>query len=318
MVYDWKKSKHQSSHQKELEVVRSARRGVTGSRQCPQVPSTTTLVPPLQSWCILGCSSRCEIYSVLSDDHSILKLSLLPEMSKRVRTPHCLQKGSMEMGKPTAQLCWCRRALQLQKAGNDAGCACPAIWRGSERNGLAPLFIFSLGWLETPVTSAKHILCTEKVLRWVGFGDLWLEISRYSQQDVSTTVNKKSNNWWKLLYQVQCAGEVLINSFPLPVSSTRTGRVPTPRNRAQHTPTGPSALGSHHSHPFPWALTPGQVRQPETRQRRTAIGGVTHTFSQSPSGWAPVPTCSHTHLHYLLAFPPHFPTPRAVLLETPK
>lgn len=49
MVYDWKKGNHQSSRQKELQVVRSDRRGVTGGRQCPQVPSTATLVPPLQS-----------------------------------------------------------------------------------------------------------------------------------------------------------------------------------------------------------------------------------------------------------------------------
>lgn len=55
------------------------------------------------------------------------------------------------------------------------------------------------------------------MLRWVGFGDLWLETSRYSHQDVSTTVNKKTiTDWCQCVPETSlCTRKSCINSFPL-------------------------------------------------------------------------------------------------------
>lgn len=118
---------------------------MTGGRQVPaQVPSTATLAPPLQSWCILGCSSRCEIYSVLSDDHSILKLSLHPEMSKSVRTLHCLQTGSMETGKWTARLCWCRGPPAAESGQGHRLCV-PCRLMGQQKERVCSSFHISSG-----------------------------------------------------------------------------------------------------------------------------------------------------------------------------
>ena len=63
----------------------------------------------------------------------------------------------------------------------------------------------------------------------------------------------------------------------------------------------PGTLGSHHSHPFPWTLTPGQVRRPGEPSEADGRWPVTHTLSQDLHQGEP--QCSPQYLSGTLSAP---------------